>query len=89
MAISGNTDETEEEPPSSESPMWAFLKPEILVLGDKLPTGPDDAAEWWQGKVPKLAEVPGARFGAVKKTILKNKASDASNYSTAGKRPGL
>ena len=83
MAISGNTDETEEEPPSSESPMWAFLKPEILVLGDKLPTGPDDAAEWWQGKVPKLAEVPGARFGAVKKTILKNKASDASNYSTA------
>ena len=42
MAISGNTDETEEEPPSSESPMWAFLKPEILVLGDKLPTGPDD-----------------------------------------------
>ena len=62
---------------------WSFLKPEILVLGDKLPTGPDDAAEWWQGKVPKLAEVPGARFGAVKKTVLKNKASDASNYSTA------
>ena len=53
------------------------------MLGDKLPTGPDDAAEWWQGKVPKLAEVPGARFGAVKKTVLKNKASDASNYSTA------
>lgn len=83
LAMPGTTPETEDEPPSSESPIWSFLKPEILVLGDKLPTGPDDAAEWWQGKVPKLAEVPGARFGAVKKTVLKNKASDASNYSTA------
>lgn len=83
LAMPGTTPETEDEPASSESPIWSFLKPEILVLGDKLPTGPDDAAEWWQGKVPKLAEVPGARFGAVKKTVLKNKASDASNYSTA------
>ncbi len=83
LAMPGTTPETEDVPPSAESPIWAFLKREILVLGDKRPTGPDDAAEWWQGKVPKLAEVPGARFGAVKKTVLKNKASDASNYSTA------
>ena len=56
LAMPGTTPETEDEPPSSESPIWSFLKPEILVLGDKLPTGPDDAAEWWQGKVPKLAD---------------------------------
>lgn len=83
IALSGNTDEDEEEPPSSENPVWDFTKPVVKVTGYKLPTNDVEGAIFWRRKLPKLATLNAARFGAVKKSIVAGvDGSTMSNYST-------
>lgn len=60
---------------------YNFSKPEVMVLGEKLPTGPEDAREWWIKKIPELARVPKAQFGAIKQDTPAVEGQDAKNYS--------
>ncbi|MBS5508906.1 MAG: hypothetical protein KHX31_09740 [Akkermansia sp.] len=79
--ISG-TSEDEDDKDGVDSAQYNFAKPEVMVLGELMPTGPDDAREWWTNWIPELARVPGAQFGSIQKEIPAVQGQDAKNYST-------
>lgn len=73
-------DETDED--GVDGPQYNFAKPEVMVLGDPMPTGPEDARAWWTKKIPELAKVPGAQYGAIQRETPAVQGQDAKNYST-------
>lgn len=78
----GTIDE-EEEGKGVDSATCNYAKPEVRVLGEKMPTGPDDARKWWTNWIPELAKVPGAQFGAIQRETPAVEGQDAKNYSTS------
>lgn len=84
VSSNGSADPDEPEPIGSEAPAWNFTRPVVEVRGVKLPTSAADAAKWWQGKIPKLASVPGVVYGAIKRTRIDGvDGATMSNYSSA------
>lgn len=73
----------EEEGKGVDSATCNYAKPEVRVLGEKMPTGPDDARKWWTNWIPELAKVPGAQFGAIQRETPAVEGQDAKNYSTS------
>ncbi|QHV61994.1 hypothetical protein DMI77_00760 [Akkermansia muciniphila] len=76
----GAVDEEGEEE-GVDSATYNYAKPEVMVLGEKMPTGPEDAREWWTKKIPELAKVPGAVFGVIQRETPAVQGQDAANYS--------
>lgn len=74
-------DDTDED--GVDGPQYNFAKPEMMVLGEKMPTGPEDARKWWTNWIPELAKVPGAQFGAIQRETPAVEGQDAKNYSTS------
>lgn len=77
----GSVDE-EDDKDGVDSDTYNYAKPEVMVLGEKMPTGPGDAREWWTKKIPELAKVPGAVFGVIQRETPAVQGQDAANYST-------
>ena len=77
-------DDTDED--GVDGSQYNFAKPEMMVLGEKMPTGPEDAREWWTKKIPELAKVPGAQFGTIQRETPAVEGQDARNYSTTATR---
>ena len=77
----GAVDEEDDED-GVDSATYNYAKPEVMVLGEKMPTGPEDAREWWTKKIPELAKVPGAVFGVIQRETPAVQGQDAANYST-------
>lgn len=75
-----DADETDEA--GVDGPQYNFAKPEVMVLGEPMPTGPEDARAWWTRKIPELAKVPGATFGVIQRETPAVAGQDAKNYST-------
>lgn len=73
----------DEEHQGVDSVSYNYAKPEVMVLGEKMPTGPEDAREWWVKKIPELAKVPGATFGVIQRETPAVEGQDAPNYSTS------
>lgn len=74
-------DDTDED--GVDGPQYNFAKPEMMVLGEKMPTGPEDARKWWTNWIPELAKVPGAQFGAIQRETPAVEGQEAKNYSTS------
>lgn len=74
-------DETDKD--GVDGPQYNFSKPEVMVLGEPMPTGPENARAWWTRKIPELAKVPGATFGAIQRETPAVDGQDAKNYSTS------
>jgi len=65
-----------------DGPQYNFAKPDVMVLGKKMPTGPKDGREWWTKKIPELAKIPGANFGSIQWEKPAVEGQTARNYST-------
>lgn len=80
--LSGTADDEEDGKEGVDGPQYNFAKPEVMVLGEPMPTGPEDAREWWTKWIPELARVPGAQFGTIQRETPAVAGQDAKNYST-------
>lgn len=77
----GQSPEEDEDDQGVDGDAYNFAKPEVMVLGEKMPTGPKDARKWWTKQIPELARVPGAQFGSIKMDTPAVEGQDAKNYS--------
>lgn len=80
--LSGTADDEDDEKEGVDGPQYNYAKPEVMVLGEPMPTGPEDARAWWTKWIPELARVPGAQFGAIQRETPAVAGQDAKNYST-------
>lgn len=80
--LSGTADDEDDGKKGVDGPQYNFAKPEVMVLGEPMPTGSEDAREWWIKWIPELARVPGAQFGAIQRETPAATGQDAKNYST-------
>lgn len=80
--LSGTADDEDDGKEGVDGPQYNYAKPEVMVLGELMPTGPDDARKWWTNWIPELARVPGAQFGAIQRETPAVEGQDAKNYST-------
>lgn len=81
--LSGAAGEGNDDPEGVDGPQYNYAKPEVMVQGELMPTGPEDAREWWTKWIPELAKVPGAQFGAIQRETPAVAGQDAKNYSTS------